>query len=369
MKCLNSNSYKILILLSLLALSIAYVPSSHATALTAKDNMLSFLKNVANIDISKYNITLVSDAAPYNVVNSADQEQVRYILENANCKLDATCLFKDKVQLVWFMMSVVSGAPAFTQKPSTDMLNEAKAVLDRYMNYTGSSSLQAMKDALNTVHSTEDTTVTVGNIKLVIFSDGSYKGFNLVNTYSGADGPSIDIGFNNGILQDFDDRVNSFTVGSTAVNIDQASAINTALNQLKNFSWTISSNFTAMQVSKLRILSNFTQATLSMQVREGSTLYPMWRVEIPVDQVYVGDKTLSSGAYSIAVGIWADTGAINYCQALSYGGAISETPPISQTSPQPQNNSTGWLSLGFAIGIAAITIAIAAVVIQKKRSK
>jgi hypothetical protein len=363
----KQNSKSALILL-ILAIALLYVPLANASTLSPKDNTLVFLTNVASIDISKYNVSLVSDKQPYNVINGASQEEVRYMLENKNGKLDVTALFKDS-KLIWCTMYVLSGTPSFIQSPSANMLDQVRTILDRYQTFTGSSRYQSMKDILGSVNSTTDATISQGNTKLVIHSDGLAKGFEWTNTYNGVDGPGLQLEFYNGILETFNDQAALFTIGSTVKNIDEEDAINIALNQIKNFSWSINSNSTAMQVSKFTLLNNFTQATLTLQVREDSTLYPMWRVEIPVDQVYLSDGTLSNGVYSIAVGIWADTGAISYCQALSYGGAINGAPTTMQTSTKPQSKMAEWLNLGFAIGIVAITFAIAAVAIQKRRNK
>jgi hypothetical protein len=50
------------------------------------------------------------------------------------------------------------------------------------------------------------------------------------------------------------------------------------------------------------------------------TLFPHWRIDRSLDKGYPG------GVSSIAVGLWADTGTINYIQELSYGGSIPEFP-------------------------------------------
>jgi hypothetical protein len=339
---------------------------SQADTATSKNNMLAFLRNVVNIDLSSYNVTLISAQEPYNVLNSANQEQIRYKLQNSNGTLDATCLFQNNA-LVWFMMSFTGGTPALIEQPSNDPLTNANAVLDNYMKYTGSKNIQSKKDLLNTVNSAKDTTISNGNLKLTISTGEFTSQFDWINTYNGATGPGFSFEFYKGILVSLDDHESTFTIGSASVKVDQINAINIAVDRLKNFTWSISSGpAKAENVTKFTLLTDNAAATLSMQVREDlTTLYPMWRVEIPVDQIYVGDKMWSGSPTSIAVGIWADTGVINYCQELSYGGSSQSIQTDTQS-----DNSAGWLYLALMAGaVVAATLIVVTSVVLKKRTK
>ena len=375
----KKSLYSIMILSAFLTFLLVSAPSGNAlTSTTAKTDALLFLSNVASIDTSKYNITLVSDKTPYNVVNSAGQEQIRYKLENTNNALDATWLFNNG-KLVWFTMSVISGSPVFTKIQSADLIVKANSVLDNYANYTGSSRFQVKKDTLGTVSTPDDTTVTVGNTKLAIFSDGFMKGFGWTN-YNGINGPGFSIEFANGTLVSLDDHESLFTVGSTALNVNVAQAIGIALDEIKTFSWTVGAD--AKPVTNFTVVSKAVQAKPIMQVREDSTLYPFWRVEVPVDKFYVGNTLYYTNSTSIVVGVWADTGAISYSKALSYGGSMHDMSDSSQltiasspqsisssTSPQPDNNKVSPSSAG-AFGAVALIVAIAVVaLIVRKRSK
>ena len=132
----NKNFCLILILLSLMASPLMNAPLSQAAASAPKDNALTFLADVVRLDLSKYNVTLVSDRAPYNVANGVGQEEVRYKLENSKNILDATLLFKDN-KLVWCTLYVLSGSPIYTQTPSTDYLDQVATILNKYQGYTG----------------------------------------------------------------------------------------------------------------------------------------------------------------------------------------------------------------------------------------
>jgi hypothetical protein len=93
-------------------------------------------------------------------------------------------------------------------------------------------------------------------------------------------------------------------------------------------SWTVgldSSNST--EIKDFKVLNSPVQAQLGMNIR-GDYAYPYWRVDLYLDKVYPGEVS------SIAVGIWADTGDVIYCQELSYGAGAPQTPsPSPSTSP------------------------------------
>ncbi|NLE05647.1 MAG: hypothetical protein GX638_12730 [Crenarchaeota archaeon] len=116
-----------------------------------------------------------------------------------------------------------------------------------------------------------------------------------------------------------------------------------------------------------------------MQSRDDSTLYPFWRVELYLDKVYAG------GVGSIAVGIWADTGEIRYCNALSYGGpvpsdSIIDVSPTLAASPsldstmspsvESPKNTIAQLDLLYIAGaIAAVALVSIVIIFIKRKSK
>ncbi len=376
----HKSLYLTLILLSLLVLPLVNTPLGKAAASNPREKALSFLADVVSIDVGKYNVTLVSDGSPYNVVNSADQEEVRYKLENSKNTLDVTCLFKNNA-LVWCTIYVLSGSPVYTQTPSTNLLDQVSTLLDRYQNYTSSSRYQGMKSMLSLLQTADDTAAILGDAKLVIHSDGVAKGFEWTYIYNGVEAPGLQIEFFNGILETFNDQASLFTIGSTTTNISKEKAIDIALDRVKDFSWTVGLDpSTAIEVTNFTVLSENAQIKLSMQPREDSTLYPFWRVDLYLDKVYAG------GVSSIAVGIWADTGEISYCKALSYGGdlppnntttentstlpATSTQEPTISPSTQIVNNTTPSLNISLAAGaVAIIAMIVLAAVLFKKRSK
>jgi hypothetical protein len=173
-----------------------------------------------------------------------------------------------------------------------------------------------MIDILENVDNIESTTVTLNNIKLEIKVTGLLESFTWFYISNGIEIKALSILFDDGILWTFREHWSSFTVGSTTINVSEEEAINLALNAAKDISWTVNGE----EISNFTILDDPTRTELNMQARQPLILYPHWRVDLSLDKVYPG------GVSSIAVGIWADTGTINYVQELSYGGSIPEFP-------------------------------------------
>lgn len=363
MKNNKKEIYYVSFLTLAILLLVQFLPISNAVTSNPKEKSLTFLTTVANIDLSKYNSTLVSDQVAYNTAYGG--HEVRYNLKSSNNTLDTTFMFKDD-KLVWCTIYVLSGEPIFAKKATADLNLQASDLLEQYQSYTGSSKYQAMQDTLKLIDYTKDSAVVLGDIKLTTYSDGLAKGFTWTTAYNGVEVLTLQIEFYNGHLETFNDQGALFTIGSSIKNVDQQKAISIALDQAKNFSWTIGSDSaTAVKVSSFTINDTDIQATLSMQVREDSTLYPMWRVELPINDIHVGDKVISDMVSSIVVGIWADTGAINYCHEISYGGS-SQT---CQTDTQ-SDNSAGWLYLSLMAGaVVAATLIVVTSVVLKKRAK
>jgi hypothetical protein len=173
-----------------------------------------------------------------------------------------------------------------------------------------------MIEKLESVDNIENTTVTLDNIKLEIKVTGLLESFTCFYLDNDLEIKELSILFDDGILWTVREHWSAFTVGSTTVNVSEEEAINIALNAAKEISWKVNGE----KISNFTILDDPMRTELNMQARQPLTLYPHWRVDLSLDTVYLG------GVSSIAVGIWADTGTINYVQELSYGGSIPEFP-------------------------------------------
>jgi hypothetical protein len=180
--------------------------------------------------------------------------------------------------------------------------------------------------------------------------------------------------FDNGTFDSFANDWNLYKVGSTDVKVSMDEAIRIARGRAQNYAYTIGNT----TVSNFTILEERIKGELTMQNRGNYTVYPHWRIRLPLAKVYPG---LIS---EIRVLLWADTGEVTYIKAI---GNLGSPPPadsanqteIDSTSPtaespsktQPESNNSGSVDYLIA-GTVATTIAIAVALgalILKKRSK
>jgi hypothetical protein len=344
----------VLISLSVVLVAAAFIPISNSVIPSAKAETLSFLTNVVSIDLSKYNTTLVSDQKPLDVVNAENQEEVRYLLNTTSgSSLDVTCLFNNGT-IAWCTIYAHNGAPVYSNMRSIDTLSQANAILSKYQAFTGSSRFQAMSDLLAKATIVGgNASLEMGAMKLMVISEGSTQQYIWTQTYDGITGPAFSLEFVNGSLETFNDQQSLFSIGQFALNISKDQAIKIALDRAKNFSWAVGSDLsTATVVTNFTILTSPVQSQLTLQPRENSTLYPYWRVDLYLDKVYDGCVN------DLAVGIWADSGNIEYIRALGFGGIpAGDEQTRSGISPNA-------LSIVIVVAIAAaLTIAV---IIRKK---
>ncbi len=187
-------------------------------------------------------------------------------------------------------------------------------ILERFQTYS-ELRYQEMIDILNAVSNEESATVTSGNMKLLVSNQGSIVSFSWFHVYDDLEKPMLEIVFRDGAVETFNNQWNLLNVGSSTVNVSKEEAINLAMERAKTFSWKVGSDpSTATEVTSFVILKTPVESQLSFQARDADTLYPFWRIDLHLDKIYPG------GVSNIAVGLWADTGQIQYIQELAYGG-------------------------------------------------
>ena len=369
-----------LVLSVVLAVSLVQMPRVYSTEPTAPEKVLTFLKDVVKLDMTKYIATLVSNWVDYPPHwGGLAQEDVTYDLAWANeTKLYVTCKLRDKT-LYSCGLEVLKGSLIYAEPQPTNVLDRAKVLLERYQTYSGASYLQTMRNMLDTVTELKNITITLGNVKLTtssqeVQSDPTVEAikrtlFEWMYTVNGVDAPQnvVSFTFDQGLFKSFHDDWNLYKIGSTAVNVSKEEAINMAMNAAKNYTLKIWMN-EWIEV-KFNIVDEPVTAELFMYPRETLTVYPFWCIQLYFDKLYYS-------AYGIGVGIWADTKQIKYCESLSYGGGSpdgenSTAPPTEH--PQDQLGFLGSnlpLEYGYAtVTIVAVIIAAAAFLLYFRKIK
>jgi hypothetical protein len=342
---------------------------------------LSFLKDVVMCDMTRFNVTLLWDEEP--PFYSGGRE-ISFNLSTKGGWLLASFTFRDN-QLESCLIDRIDKViypkvyAAYVSTQPTNLIDAAKGLLERYINYTGSLHYKKMKDLLDLVPKEiciegGSRNVTLDDIKLQVSVGERLASFTWFHVYSnGLEKMELGLEFWDGAFYTLIDQRRFYKVGSTTVNVSKEEAIKIAIDRAKNFSWKVGTDPNAIEIKDFIIKNEPISVELSLWAREPYTLYPHWRITLYLDKVYPG------GVTGIQVGIWADTGEIHYIIALSTGGGPppqdSSTPspePEPAPSPQPSPQPSIPMEYGcaiIAITILAVTAASSYLYIRRKRDR
>jgi len=274
---------------------------------------MNMIKDVFQINVAKYQVTLLSDTEkPVPDLGGINEEVLTYSLVNNESDINVIVMFRDG-NFSLFQLSLVEGVPAFapiyTQPQSMDFFTTARGIMANYASLENESYLNEMRQFLSSANETQQTQ-TMGNMKLETSISGGNAQFVFYYTDNGIDfsTKSLEIVFQNGILTSFTDDWSLYSIGSTQVTVSQDQAIQIARNAANTFSW----NASGVQISNVTVLQQPVSAVfLSFPQTDTTILYPYWYVTLYINQVYTG------GINSIGVGIWANSGQVANIQALS----------------------------------------------------
>ena len=278
------------------------------------ERALTIIRDVAQIDTTKYQTTLLRDS----VENRSDlgnvvEELLQYLLTASESKIDLVLRFRND-HFSLFQLSLIEGilpfAPIYVQPPSTNIMETARKIIDRYHSVSSAPYLQEMSILLASANSINEEQ-TLGNTKLKVTSYGDNTEILLMYTQNGFDYPAknIRLTFYKNLLQELSDDWFLYTVNNPQINISSDDAIQIARNTAKTFTWTAD----GQQITNFNVLAEPVSAIYFAHTRtaDSLTLVPYWFVTLYLDQEYPG------GVNSITVGVWADNGEVANIQALS----------------------------------------------------
>lgn len=197
----------ILVLVVVSAVLFTYLSSVPLAETSDADQVLVFLETVVNIDVAKYDVTLLGTSETYpEWLDGLSQVAGKYSLESETSKLDVLFKFRNGT-LSWCLMRVVEGSPHYVESQSTDIAGLAGGFLQRYQDYLGDSELESMSAMLDLVDVAENSTKTVDNLKLIVSVTSFSSCFDWRCTLDGADCGGVDVSFHDGHFYAFgDDR-------------------------------------------------------------------------------------------------------------------------------------------------------------------
>ncbi len=199
----------------------------------------NLLGDVAQIDTKQYKISLLSDTLEYRQDFGVSEELLKYSLTNGPSNLDVDLRFRDN-HLSRYQLTNIENQPVILKTQEGDMLQLAKDTLNRYKTYSGDAYLDDMGSLLSTVSKVGNLSVTEGNLKLQITSNGGSVEFLWMYTEKGIDfsAKSLRMNFQNHVLVGITDGYFLFTVANTNLQVTEDNAVSIAKNYVKTLTWT-----------------------------------------------------------------------------------------------------------------------------------
>ncbi|MCW4009732.1 MAG: helix-turn-helix domain-containing protein [Candidatus Bathyarchaeota archaeon] len=282
---------------------------------SSASQVMTFLKDVVQIDVSKYQASLVgSPTAEVRAdLGGVVEEISKYSLVNEVSRFDLNMRFRDG-HFSFFELDQIEGAPNFppiyTQPQPTSPVEASKVLIQRYQSVMNYSYLDDMLTLLASANQTGSSVQMLGNSKLEISAYGTNAEITLLYAEDGTDfsAKSIHITSHNNVITKLTDDWFLYSIGSAQVNTSQEQAIQIAKDAAENFSW----NVNGTQVSNFIVLDEPATAEFYPHPKgDNLTLYPYWYVTLHLDKTYPGEVNV------IAVGVWGDTGNVANIDALS----------------------------------------------------
>ena len=279
---------------------------------TSASKAMAIIRDVIQIDVAKYQATLLSNTVEDRAdLGGVIEEVIKYSFVNSVSRIELTLRFRNN-HFSLFQLSQLEGfpnyPPLYTKSQPRDILQAGMGLLERYKSVMGEPYLEEMSRLLASANETNGDQ-TLGNTKLRISDYGGNAEILFHYTENGTDFSvkRLHVVFQNHVIMELSDDWLLYKIGTAQVDISREQAIQIAKNAARDYSW-ISSG---VQVSDFGILDEPVSAEFYPHSRtEYLTLVPYWYVTLHLDKTYPG------GVNVIAVGVWADTGEIANIQAL-----------------------------------------------------
>ena len=355
------------LLLSLsLQLNVAY--SVEVKGVDTKD-VLTFLCDAVQLDIAKYEVTLLTSETNYWPWLTGTAETTgQYMLDSTGI-LDSKGKCGTSLLMVTFTLwdnKLVScalyeksqGPAIYNDKPAIPPKDAASNFLQRYQTFTGDMQVTQMRSLLDEADINSNTTKIVNDLSLEIFTASNNSLFTWSNTLNGVSYSRLHLEFKDGYFSEFGDDRSFYQLGSSELNISQEEAESIALKSVEPYQYSNNTKEIAnfqIDEKNIRSYASFLNHTNHF------VIYPCWIVDLPLDDIYAG------GYSYIEVMIWADSGEVINVEALGYGYPYEEPSPTSSEITQIGDNSEAPLTLYMSLICLAIVIPIAIIIIVSRK--
>ncbi len=279
---------------------------------TSASKAMSIIRDVIQIDVEKYQTTLLSNTVEDRTdLGGVIEEVIKYSFVNSASRIELTLRFRNN-HLSLFQLNQLEGfpnyPPLYTKAQPRDVLQAGTGLLERYKSVMGEPYTEEMSQLLSSANETNGDQ-TLGNTKLRISAYGENAELWLYYTENGTDfsAKRLRIVFLNHVITELSDDWTLYKIGTAQVNISREQAIQMAKTAARGYSW----NSGGVQVAGFEILDEPISAEFYPHSKTADlTLVPYWYVTLHLDKTYPG------GVNVIAIGVWADTGEVANIQAL-----------------------------------------------------
>ena len=275
------------------------------------DKAINFLRDVAELDLAKYDATLLSNTIGPSDLDGVTEQTISYRLIGVESRMEVLLRFRNNV-LSMYKVSLLDGSPIYSDPQPFGVLGSAKWLLEKLKLYEDASYLNNMSSILARFgDEANEIEMTEGNLKFNVSVSGVDTEVNWYYTDNRVDftQKGLKLIFENQVLKEFEDGYYLFKIGNTNVNVNVNDAIQTARNAVKDFTWTGDNGQT---VFGYKVLEEPVSAVFYPLPRDDPlTLVPCWVVTLYLDDVY------PTNVNRLSVGVWADTGAVGQRKPLT----------------------------------------------------
>ncbi len=352
-KKMNNISKRFCIILFLAMLLVcstytALIPSARASEATLQQKGLTILNSAVGFDLTKYSV-MTNELPQISYLDGMQQENIQYNLQSNTSNLQILCTFTNgSLRIMHITQNTDS---TLTTVSVTSPLDMAKSFLSNYQIVTGNAFYGDLKSDLNAVDDSKNSTSVTGNIRLAVGVSADSTTFRWTYICDGVEAPAkcVALSYSNGFLDYFVDNWNLYTIGTTAINLPEKTAVTEAVVSAKNFSWTMGTGNNTYQFKDFNVTQAmiwetiFSNGVSADSARDSNpfVLYPMRHVWVSLDKFYPGN------VYGIEVFYWADTGQLYTMRARS----STIDPPAelvaslnSTTTAQSSNANQAFIS-------------------------
>jgi hypothetical protein len=289
--------------------------SRYAQLLTfsaSTDKAITFLRDVIQLDLSKYDATVLSNTLdnPAELGGGVVEQVLRYSLVDSDSKIEVVFRYRNNM-LSNYQMFLLDGAPIYSGPQPFYVVDSAKWLLHKLASYENAPYFDDMNNVLLPFGTdANNIEMTQGNMKFNMSISGGNAEIEWFYTQNGVDfvQKGVKLTFEDQALKELDDGYFLFNIGSTEVNFGSIEAIQVARNAVQDYKWSANGQL----VSGYRVLEDPVSAVFRPIPRDDPlALVPCWYVTLYLDNVYPNNVN------RLAVSIWADTGIVEQIKPVS----------------------------------------------------